>query len=295
MSLPSTAWLACVCLLWAVATPAQPRAPREKKERQVPLLRGPAEPPPQVRVAAGVLTSLSFNVPLAGARLESRERFTRMDVGASALYLEPALELAPTERLALHVTFADGREAVLFLVSDPNVVDSRVDFTLPERSAEASQRDMATTLALCEARSRQLEELQAWCEDANLTLLALAGMLDDFTIEAVELRERPAMLHILRMKTYRLLGWLVLTVEVRNTGAAPWIPSRAQLTPAVPGARVRVVFPEATLPPGATTRVAIEVQWRTPGAAPRPGATYALRLCDNAEEHCLSFSHVALK
>jgi hypothetical protein len=58
---------------------------------------------------------------------------------------------------------------------------------------------------------------------------------------------------------------------------------------------VRVVFPDATLPPGAQARGAIEVKWRAPGAAPRPGAKYELRLCDNAEERCLSFSNVALE
>ncbi|MFL5347846.1 MAG: DUF2381 family protein [Hyalangium sp.] len=296
MSLPSTSWLACACLLWAAATTAQPRPQREKKERQATLLRGPAEPVPQVRVGANVLTSLFFNAPLSSAQVEGRERFTRLDVGERALYLEPALELASTERLALHLTFADGREAVLLLVSHPSEVDTRVDFTLPERSAETCERELATTLAHCEAQRRELEDLQARNAEASPGLLALADSLDeDIQRENLEVRDTPAMLHLVQGMTYRLRGWVVLTVHVQNTGKAPWTPVRAQLTPAAPGVRVRVVFPsQAALAPGAQASVAIELKLPAPGALHEPGAKHELALCDSTEARCLLFSSLAL-
>ncbi|WP_224363610.1 DUF2381 family protein [Hyalangium versicolor] len=288
MSLPSTAWLACACLLWAAATSAQSRAPREKKERQASLLRGPTVPAPQVRVAAGVLSSLFFNAPLASAQLEGRERFTRLDVGERALYLEPALELAPTERLALHLVFADGREAVILLIPHPSEVDTRVDFALPERSADACEHELATTLARCEAQSQELKELQS---QRSPGALALAGSFDQWILRTyLPKSDSPGPLTLVRGRTYRLRGWVVLTLSVRNTSAAPWTPTLAFLTPAAPGVRVWMVFPaNAAVAPGAEAEIAIELKLPAPGKLREPGAKHDLTLCDSARERCLSF------
>ncbi|WP_224247452.1 DUF2381 family protein [Hyalangium gracile] len=295
MSLPSTAWLACACLLWAAATPAQPRAPRERKERQASLLRDPAEPVPQVRVAAGVLTSLSFNAPLARAQAEDHERFHRLDLGERALYLKPALDLAATERLALHLTFVDGRKAVLLLISHPTEVDARVDFVLPERSAEACERELASTLARYEARSRELEKIQGQCAETGPALLALAGSFQrEIRRKILPTSDSPALLRFSKGWAYRLRGWMVLTGRVTNTGTAPWMPVRAHLTPAEPGVQVRVVFPtKAALRAGAGADIAIEV--KVPGELLAPSTLHDLTLCDGAQERCLSVPDLELE
>jgi uncharacterized protein (TIGR02268 family) len=297
MSLPGTALFVCTVLLWATASTAQPRPPREKKERQASLLHASADPVSQVRLAGGVLTSLSFNVALARAQVEGRERFTRMDVGERAIYLEPALELAPTARLALHVTFADGREAVLLLVPHPTEVDTRVDFTLPERSAEACERDLAATRARCEAQSQELErQLQATCENTGPALLALAGDMEKGVSKTFFAWKSTALLHAHPGAKYRLGGWVVLTVQVENRGTALWTPARARVTfgthPPIPA---RVVFPSQTaLAPGATAHIAVELKWPAPGAPHVLGAKHDMTLCDSTEERCLSALEINL-
>ncbi|HYH96091.1 DUF2381 family protein [Hyalangium sp.] len=297
MSLPGTALLVCTVLLWATASTAQPRPPREKKERQASLLRAPADPVSHVRLAAGVLTSLSFNAALARVQVEGRERFTRLDVGERAIYLEPALELAPTERLALHVTFADGREAVLLLVPHPTEVDTRVDFTLPERSAETCELDLAATRARCEAQSQELErQFQETCATHGPALLALAGDMNGEFSKTSFAWASTAMLHAHAGVKYRLGRWVVLTVQVENRGTALWTPARARLTfgthPPIP---VQVVFPSRTgLAPGATARIALELKLPVPGAPHVLGAKHDLTLCDSTEERCLSALEINL-
>ncbi|MBN1206766.1 MAG: DUF2381 family protein [Myxococcaceae bacterium] len=282
MSLPSTALLVSTCLLWAAATAAQPRPPpREKKERQATLPRDASESKPQVRVAVGVLTSLLFDAPLATAQVKDRKRFTRLDVGQSAIYLEPALAPAATERLELHVVFADGREAVLLLVSHPTEVDTRVDFAHPERSATACERELAATRSRCEAQAR--------CEDSGPGALALSGDLED-EIQRTNItwRTNAATLTPSTGDMYKLPHWWVLTVPVTNTGPAPWTPASARLAPSI-ALSPWVVLPSGTVvAPGEKVKFAVELKLPINGAPLAPDAKHVLTLCDTAEERCLS-------
>ncbi|WP_395848338.1 DUF2381 family protein [Cystobacter fuscus] len=127
--------------------PAPPA--RERQERQVVVSSSPDEPVPEVRVAAGIATTLVFNVPIDRASVEvegQRTRFRLVDVGERTLFLKPLVPPGDGERLGVRVRYKDGVSpafAVFALVSHPTVVDTRVDVARIQRSPEVLEAELA--------------------------------------------------------------------------------------------------------------------------------------------------------
>jgi hypothetical protein len=91
--------------------------------------------------------------------------------------------------------------------------------------------------------------------------------------------------------------WTVLVLEVSNTGPEPWAPAWAEVTPAAGGEarRARAVLSgQATIPPGGTVSVAVEVEmparkWKAFLQEP-----HSLRVCNADGSRCLSVPEVPL-
>jgi uncharacterized protein (TIGR02268 family) len=101
----------------------------------------------EIRVAAGIATTLVFNAAIDRASVEvegQRTRFRLVDVGERTLFLEPLVPPGDGERLGVRVRYKDGASpasAVFALVSHPTVVDTRVDVARVQPTPEALAAD----------------------------------------------------------------------------------------------------------------------------------------------------------
>jgi uncharacterized protein DUF2381 len=97
----------------------------------VPLVEGKGEPGPvpELHVAPGSATLVSFPVPITGPdgfKVSGGEgRVDAQQVNATTLVLVPLREIGP-ERIPLAVATADGRRYPFLLVTKPDVVDLEV-------------------------------------------------------------------------------------------------------------------------------------------------------------------------
>ncbi len=86
-------------------------------------------------------------------------------------------------------------------------------------------------------------------------------------------------------------------LEVSNTGAEPWAPAWAEVTPAAGGEprRARAVLAgQATIPLGGTVSVAVEVEMPVREKEEWLQALHALRVCDADGSRCLFVPQVRL-
>jgi len=91
--------------------------------------------------------------------------------------------------------------------------------------------------------------------------------------------------------------WSVVVLEVSNTGGEPWAPAWAEVTPAAGGEprRARTVLTgQATLPPGGSVRVAVEVEMPVRKLGEWLSALHTLRVCNGDGSRCLSVPQVKL-
>ncbi len=293
--------LALAVLLVGKAAVAQaPLSPREEKKRQVRLEPSAAASPEGIRVAPGTLTVLAFDTAtvVEVVELEGKSRFRRFVVGPNALLLEPAVELLPSERLALEVAFKGGLpSATFFLVAAAAEVDREVEVVREEPPAQACQAQLTATLERCEARQKQLEQLQAHCEGLDLATVALApGLENGPEVHTVKWHNPGDLTANQLVWAFRLRDRAALKVDVRNRSREPWVPARAEFV-AADGARleVRVIrLLQPTIVPDTAGFVAIEVEVPGAGNSPGPKRRYSMRLCDAQEERCLSGSGVVL-
>ncbi|WP_246137128.1 DUF2381 family protein [Myxococcus llanfairpwllgwyngyllgogerychwyrndrobwllllantysiliogogogochensis] len=283
--------VAILSVLLGVAASAQPLpTARERQERRVALSGSPAEPVPELRVAAGVLTSLVFDVPLdrSSVELEGRERFRLVDVGERILALEPAVDLGPGERLGLRVRFAGSPaqdRGVFVLVSHAAQVDTRVEVFRRKDSVELLQAELMDTRAQLKAQTEELQALRALRDSGGPVGLIMSGMLDHWGIDANRIKIAKATNHAESLKlvggtTFRASTWAAISVEVRSTGKNAWAPSSARVVHTKSGTvlnvlGVRLVFPRVE--PNEAGLVVIETEvpsWL-------PGETCLLELLDS--------------
>jgi uncharacterized protein (TIGR02268 family) len=269
------------------------------------VLTGKAGESPLIYVAPGIVTMIRLDTRIIpeSVQVEGRARFAVVEVGEQSVTLSPAVALGTGERLALQVTYREGSPAsvVFLLTGQPGAADGLVNVSRPQQTVEACRVELSATRARCEAQSKELEELKARSPEVSPAAIALARGVDskgmrgeDFGPFCFEVRGE------LRPVQCRGLGastWSVVVLEVSNTGAAPWAPAWAEVTPAAGGEprRARAVLSgQATIPPGNSVSVAVEVEMpaREPGEWLR--AMHALRVCNGDGSHCLSVPHVKL-
>ncbi|WP_158616743.1 DUF2381 family protein [Corallococcus sp. CA054B] len=265
--------LAALSLLLLGASALAQEAPRgrELTRRRVTLSRSTADTPVELHVAPDYLTTLEFDAPVerAGVKLGDRGgHFALFEVGTRLVTLKPARDLPPGERVMLTVPFADDRvpaAAVFALVLRPSEVDMHVQVVRLPRTAEAVQAELDEVRAACASTEAELEALRARSTVNGPAGMILAGLLDSSGIEIIQTTldaKGGDGLSVQVVTCYQGPGWAVLSLEVENTGSAPWTPAKARLVLAN-GGRARVLpvrMKEARIEPGATARVVMELE-----------------------------------
>lgn len=278
MTRPIT-WLFLAPLLMASTAAAQPQLPaRQRQDRRAALPATPAEPVPEVYVAAGNPTLVAFNGPLdRDSLMVDRTRFRWVDVGDHTLFLEPVSDLSPGERLILQVGFKDKAlpaKAVLAVLSKADVVDGKVEVDRRANTPEA-------LIAALTQREAELEELKARCAAEGPASLVFSGWLTPAGVRTLNLVSRASSqgLGVWGSALYQGQPSTLVALQLRNLpGQKPLAPGTARLT-GLPGAPVKALSvrmkPEQ-LAPG-------EAGWLVVEAVVPPleqGASFDLELMD---------------
>jgi uncharacterized protein (TIGR02268 family) len=229
--------------------------PQSLRERSVTLSGNPAEPLPEVRVAASVPLLLRFDAPIDKDSLQlDATRLQLVAAGESALVIMPVVSPGEKERWVLRVRYVDGARpewAVLALVSRPPEVDGRIDVVRRPQSLESCQA------ALAEARAQ--------AERPRAEVWVLAERLGGRAVPAAPLEGTGEQSGLqVEGTVYRLATGLLLVLQVRNTtGQPPWVPMEAVLRSNENGAQVAVrtvaVKPER-IAPGEEGEVAVDAE-----------------------------------
>jgi uncharacterized protein (TIGR02268 family) len=264
-------------LLMGTGASAQP-PPRELKSRRIVLSSNEADSVHSIRLATGVLTTLSFEDTAIDARALQLEgqgvRIKLVDMGEHTVVLKPLVELAQGERLLLRVPFADGNaptQATFALVSHPSEVDSQVEVIRQPQSAETCQGELAEGKARLAEKDTELQSLRIRAAASGPAGLILAGLLGEEGVKTVRSKAHasPAaqgVLRLLRRKgvlSFRAAAWAAVAVEVKNIGEQPWKPGTARLvsmTMGTPAKGVSASMEGQTLAPGECTLVVVETE-----------------------------------
>ncbi|MBN1205415.1 MAG: DUF2381 family protein [Myxococcaceae bacterium] len=296
--------VALASLLGSLAATAQ-AVPAERSGSRSIVLTGKAGESPLIYLAPGSFTFIVLDAPIVreSVQVEGRARFARVDPSDLGITLVLAAPLAPTERLALRFTYREGSpESVVFLLtSQPGTVDTVVNVSRPQQTMEACRVELSAVRERCAAQSKELEELKARPQAVSPAAVALAGLVDLKGMRSGHFREacrwgegefRAAQCRGLAAST-----WTVVVLDVSNGGEEPWAPAWAEVTPVAGGEprRARAVLSgQATIPPGGTGSVAVEVEM--PERKPKAWLQepHTLRMCDATASRCLSVPRVTL-
>ncbi len=268
------------------------------------FLTGKAGESPLIYLAPGIVTMLRLDARIIpeSVQVEGRARFAVIEVGDQSITLSPAVALGPGERLALRFSYREGSPAsvVFLLTGHVGTADGLVNVSRPPQTVEACRVELSATRERCEAQAKELEALKARPPVVSPAAVALAGLVDlkgmkaqDFQSECFRVQGE---LRPVQCKGLGAATWSVVVLEVRNTGE-PWGLAWAEVTPAAGGAprRAREVLPvQATIPPGGTVSIAVEVEM--PAREPEEwlDAPYSLRVCSEDGSRCLFIPKVRL-
>ncbi|WP_224373200.1 DUF2381 family protein [Hyalangium versicolor] len=305
MFLPSPLHAAALAsLLVSLAATAQAAPTGSSVPRSI-VLTGKTGESPLIYLAPGSFTFIVLDAPIMreSVQVEGHARFARVDPSELGITLVLAAPIAPTERLALRFTYREGspQSVVFLLTGQPGEVDTVVAVSRPQQTVEACRVELSATRARYEALSKELEELRARPPAVSPAAVALAGLVGVKGMRVGAFREgcNTVVGEFGAAKCTGLAAstWTVLVLEVSNGGAEPWAPAWAEVTPAAGGEprRARAVLSgQATIPPGRTMSVAIEVEMpaREPEAWLR--ALHSLRICNSDGSRCLSVPKVWL-
>ncbi|RKG80195.1 DUF2381 family protein [Corallococcus exercitus] len=286
--------LLSLLLLGTNVTAQEPSRGRELVQRRVTLSQSATGKPVELHVASGSLTALEFDSPVdrAGVKLgDARDRFELIVATDRLIMLKPTGDLGTSERVLLTVPFADGMapaRAVFAPVTNATQVDAQVQVSRLPRTAEAVQAELDEVRAACAGKNIELEALRARSAATGPSGMLLAGMLDPVGIQVKELKAqllKPANgLTVERLTAFRGTGWVALSLEITNEGAAPWTPTEARLSSARGGrSHAMVTMREPHIAPGGKAQVVVEAR----GEDWPKDATLRVELRDSAGERRL--------
>ena len=241
---------------------------------------------PEIHVAKGVSTVLTFPVPLREGGAFVADVKNVMDILSQServVLLVPKQDLAAP--LALNVTLADGTVLTFKLLSVRSDVDVQVDLSVALERRNPSESAGALKESLTHVRA-QLEECQAMSGAGGVAKVASLLVAQDlesphaFERRAARGGDRQARLLVQARWVYRLLGttYVVLAVENRDAARA-WVLDRAEVRLAGkgPGTSVKVlsaVSEMPALPPDIQEKVV--VAFNTPARERDQGFTLSL-------------------
>ncbi|WP_224367911.1 DUF2381 family protein [Hyalangium versicolor] len=226
-------WLLLALALVANEAAAQPQFPaRQRQDRRAALPTTPAEPMPEVYVAAGNLTMVAFNGLLDRDSLVlDRTRFKWVDVGDRILALEPFTDLGPGERLIMQVGFKDRAlpaKAVLAVVSKMDVMDGKVEVDRRANTPEA-------LLAALNQKEAELEEFKArYAGNGPASLVFSKWLTENMKPIIFTLPPVPASgggLVVAEAIGYEGTFSTLMVIRLRNLAAQPsWTPGQCRIS-----------------------------------------------------------------
>lgn len=260
---------ACAALAWCVAGEARGADKRELRRRALTIDDASLTSVPEIRVAGGTPTILTFEVPVkeGGAVLaDVRGVFYPPTQTDRTVMLVPKVDLERPQ--PLNVSLADGTVLTFKLVTVPNEADVQVDVAVALR--ERARPDSAAGLRMMNEQLRsELDECRDGSANAGATKLAallLAQSLDrpqNFERRPLRAGDKQNRLLVEGRWVYRMLGltYMIFTVENRDPQRS-WVLDRAEvrLTGGGDAVEVKVVAAQAELPilpPGTAERVVV--------------------------------------
>ncbi|HLL05245.1 MAG TPA: DUF2381 family protein [Myxococcaceae bacterium] len=293
-----------VCLLVCLASTAGATPAALAPPRPVVLTGKPGEAP-LIHLAPGSFTLIILDAPIVreSVQVEGHDRFARVDPSDQGITLALAGPLKPTERLALRFTYREGfpSSALLLLTGRLEQPDIMVSVSRPPQTIEACQVELTSQRERCEAQRKELDELKARPATLDPAVVGLTEWGDMTKLRVLDL-ETPCLralgeLRVSQCRGFETATWIVAVFEVTNSGSAPWAPAWAELTPMAGGPPRRahqVLSRQASIAPGGTVGVSVEVRLPTRSKEKRIKELHMLRVCDAAGSRCLSMHGVEL-
>lgn len=241
---------------------------RELRRRTLSINDANVSSLPEIHVAGGTATVVSFQVPLrdGGAFIaDVKGLMNPLSQSERFLVLVPKKDLpAP---LPLNVSLADGTVLTFKLLTIPTDADAQVDVAIDLQRSAAPDSAAALKASLVSVRA-QLDECQAGSAAAGVA--KIASLFIQQNLEAPHAFERHTIrggdkqsrLLVEARWVYRLLGmtYLVLTVENRDP-AKPWVLDRAEVkllgSSSIDVKVLSVQAELATLPPDVAEKVVV--------------------------------------
>jgi len=268
------------------------------------VLTGKLGEAPLIHLAPGSFTLILLDAPIVreSVQVEGRDRFARVDPSDQGITLALAGPLQPTERLALRFSYREGfpSSVVLLLTGRVEQPDIMVSVSRPPQTIEACQVELTSQRERCEAQRQELAALKTRPAAMDPAAVGLTEWGDMTQLQVLNLEVqcskargeiRPS-----QCRGFKTTTWVVAVFEATNPGSEPWAPAWAEFTPMAGGPPRRahqVMSRQASIPPGGTVGVAVEVQFPTRSKEEGRGL-HILRVCDGAGSRCLSIADVKL-
>ncbi|WP_239470190.1 DUF2381 family protein [Archangium violaceum] len=211
---------------------------------RIELTQAPPHDIQEVRISAGLVTTLLFDSRIHPGRieLEAEEDFTVVEASGRLLMLIPSSRLAAGRRLRLSVRFEDGEApvgATFILVMDPQRAERQVEVFRLRRAPESCQRELDAERARTEQLQAELEHLRTRThQERNLERMALlkipneGGIIVRNLSKSITWNEKAVL--AVRLLSYRDMhskGSLVLQVELTLPRRdQPWRLDKAELS-----------------------------------------------------------------
>jgi uncharacterized protein (TIGR02268 family) len=278
--------VACAAVAWAVAGAADAAEKRELRRRALTIDDASLTSVPEIRVAGGTPTILTFEVPVkdGGAVLaDVRGVFFPPTQTDRTVMLVPKSDLSRPE--PLNVSLADGTVLTFKLVTVPGEADVQVDVSVALR--ERASPDSAQALRMMNEQLRsELDECRDGAANAGATKLAallLSQSLDQpqtFERRPLHAGDKQSRLLVQGRWAYRMLGltYMIFTVENRDPQRS-WVLDRVdvRLTGGRDAVDVKVIAAQAELPilpPGTAERVVVAFETPSVSASQRFKVTF---------------------
>ncbi|WP_242392163.1 DUF2381 family protein [Anaeromyxobacter oryzisoli] len=243
-------------------------ARRELRRRSLTITDSNVSSLPEIHVAGGTATILSFQVPLrdGGAFIaDVKSLMNPLSQSEKFVVLVPKRDLPGA--LPLNVSLADGTVLTFKLITIATEADAQVDVVLDLQKSAAPDSAAALKTSLVSVRA-QLDECQANSATAGVASVASLFMQQNldaphaFERHAIHGGDKQSRLLVEARWVYRLLGmtYLVLTVENRDPTKS-WALDRAEVK-LLGGSSVDVKVLSiqtelGTLPPDVTEKVVV--------------------------------------
>ncbi|MCY1041643.1 DUF2381 family protein [Corallococcus sp. bb12-1] len=269
--------------------------------RRIELAPDETPPPSEIAVSPGLSSGFYFDSDLLreGIELESRERFSLVDVGQATLRLVPSSRVNPGETFRLVVRFKDGASPVsasFLLRAHPAKAEPLVEIYRGKRTIETYQqetREAHAKLLSCQGENARLSaEHDA---PAGLTGLISTGALDDSGVAGRVVTRDVALtvgnvLEAILVKSYRSKkGVAVELMLVVRSGAQPWS-AKGALLRGKAGADLKVlrVWQEQPIAVGEARRIVVEAEAPTTAAQ----GAFSLKLWEEEGPRTVTISNV---